>query len=98
MQNLLKNQVDKRIQGPTEHERATLPTFVWGHARNAKGEIATVRIKTKHPYELTIDSAVTIASHLVQRKDVAGAYTPAKLMGSHFVESLPGSGRLSVEV
>lgn len=98
VQIFLKKQVDKRIQGPTEHERATLPTFVWGHARNGKGETATVRIKTKHPYELTIDSAVTIASHLVHRTDAAGAYTPAKLMGSKFVESLPGSGLLTVEV
>jgi short subunit dehydrogenase-like uncharacterized protein len=98
VQNFLKKQVDKRIQGPTERERATLPTFVWGHARNGKGETATVRIKTKHPYELTIDSAVTIASHLVHRTDAAGAYTPAKLMGSKFVESLPGSGLLTVEV
>jgi short subunit dehydrogenase-like uncharacterized protein len=98
VQNFLKKQVDKRIQGPTEEERATLPTFVWGHARNAKGETATVRIKTKHPYELTIDSAVTIASHLAQRTDTAGAFTPARLMGSKFVESLPGSGPLTVEV
>lgn len=98
VQNFLKNQVDKRVKGPTEEERATLPTFVWGHARNAKGQSATVRIKTAHPYGLTIDSAVAMATSLVKRNDVAGAYTPAKLMGSGFVEQLPGSGTMSVEV
>lgn len=98
VQDFLKKQVDKRVKGPTEHERATLPTFVWGQASNAQGKTVTVRIKTAHPYGLTIDSAVAMASSLVKRTDVAGAYTPARLMGADFVEQLPGSGKLSVEV
>lgn len=98
VQNFLKGQVDKRVKGPTENERQTLPTFVWGQASNAQGKTVTVRIKTAHPYGLTIDSAVQMASSLVKRRDVAGAYTPARLMGSDFVEQLPGSGKLSVEV
>lgn len=97
VQNFLKDQIDKRIKGPNEHERTTQPTFVWGQARNAKGQTVTVRIKTAHPYQLTIASALAIATDLVKRSDVKGTYTPARLMWSGFVESLPGSGKLAVE-
>jgi short subunit dehydrogenase-like uncharacterized protein len=96
VQDILKAQVDKRVKGPDEQERATMPTFVWGQVRNAQGQSKTVRIKTANPYGFTIDSAVAVSCGLMEKDGVAGAYTPAKLMGSHFVETLPGSGRFMV--
>jgi short subunit dehydrogenase-like uncharacterized protein len=93
VQDFLKAQVDKRVKGPNEEERATMPTFVWGQVRNVKGQVKMVRIKTANPYGFTIDSAVAVSRGLMAMDKVSGAYTPAKLMGSGFVETLPGSGR-----
>jgi short subunit dehydrogenase-like uncharacterized protein len=74
-----------------------MPTFVWGQVKNAKGQTISVRIKTANPYGFTIDSAVAVSRGLMDMQGVAGAYTPAKLMGSHFVETVPGSGTFVVE-
>lgn len=97
VQDFLKAQIDKKVKGPTEAERKKQSTYVWGHATNAKGESKTVRVKTAHPYELTIQAAFAIASHLARRTDVAGALTPARLMGSGYVETLPGSSKFAVD-
>lgn len=96
VQNFLKAQIDKKVKGPTESERKRLSTYVWGQASNAKGESQTVRIKTAHPYELTIETAFAIASSLATRSGVSGATTPAKLMGSGYIETMPGSGKFVV--
>lgn len=96
VQNFMKAQIDKKVKGPTEAERKRLSTYVWGKATNAKGATKTVRVKTAHPYELTIITAQAIASHLAGRTNVAGATTPAQLMGSGYVETLPGSSEFSV--
>lgn len=97
VQGFLKSQIDKKVKGPSESERKRLSTYVWGKAINAKGQSQTVRIKTAHPYELTIETAFAIASGVASRSDVAGAITPAKLMGSGYIETMPGSGRFSLD-
>ncbi|MBP8005439.1 MAG: saccharopine dehydrogenase NADP-binding domain-containing protein [Acinetobacter sp.] len=96
VQNLMKAAIDKYVVGPDEELRAKLPTYVWGEAKNAKGEVKTARIQTQNAYSLTINGSLTVVRYLLEH-DVQGAtYTPAKLMGSGLVTQIEGSGPLVI--
>lgn len=97
MQSLLKALAGRYVQGPDAATRARLPTWVWGEARNARGETRTVRIRTANGYTLTIDGALAVAQHLLAQRPAGGSYTPARLLGAAFVETLPGSERFRVD-
>ena len=91
VQNRLKGMVDSKIQGPDEKVRDRLPTWVWGEARNAAGDVRTVRIRTANGYTLTVDGALAVTRHLLENNVEGGSYTPSLLLGSALVEQLPGS-------
>jgi short subunit dehydrogenase-like uncharacterized protein len=97
MQAMLKSLAERFVKGPDENTRARLPTWVWGEARNAKGVVKTVRIKTANGYSVTVDGALTITQFLLSQRPAGGSYTPAMLMGPDLVERLPGSGRFTVD-
>ncbi|WP_410210190.1 saccharopine dehydrogenase family protein [Aquirhabdus sp.] len=96
VQNLLKSLIGKSVTGPDEELRAKLPTFVWGEARNARGQVKTARIQTVNAYSLTITGALAVIEYLLHNQPQGGAYTPAKLIGAELVTRLPGSGPLTI--
>lgn len=95
VQNFLKKQAAK-VKGPDEKARATQPTFVWGEAKNGAGETRIARLKTANGYALTITGSLAVAQHLLDYQGEGGAFTPSKLLGAHFVETLPGSGKIEI--
>lgn len=97
VQKRLKAFIEKSVKGPDETTRADLPTFIWGEARNAKGELKTARVRTVNTYSLTITGALAVINHLLSNEPEGGAYTPARLVGSDLVCRLPGSSQIHVE-
>jgi len=91
MQAMLKSLAGRFVKGPDESTRARLPTWVWGEARNARGVVKTVRIKTGNGYSVTVDGSLAITRYLLDNRPAGGSYTPAMLMGAELVERLPGS-------
>lgn len=96
VQRFLKQQIEQRVKGPDLSTRDAQPTHVWGEARNAAGEIRSVRIRTSNVYSLTVDGALAVTGHLLANRPQGGSYTPAMLMGPGLVESLPGSGTFQI--
>ncbi|QIH08135.1 MULTISPECIES: saccharopine dehydrogenase NADP-binding domain-containing protein [unclassified Pseudomonas] len=97
VQKWLKARISKTVVGPDDTKRADQGTFVWGEARNARGERKVARLHTANVYSLTITGALAVVEHLLQARPSAGAYTPAKLLGAELVTRLPGSGTLRIE-
>ena len=97
VQQMLKAGVDLAVKGPDERTRARLPTFVWGEARNARGQTVTARIRTANVYSVTVTGALAVIEHLLNHAPAGGAYTPARLVGADLVTRLPGSGPIQVE-
>jgi short subunit dehydrogenase-like uncharacterized protein len=95
VQALLKAQAGK-VQGPDAAARERMPTFVWGEARNARGEKRTARLQTANGYSLTVTGALAVVQALLTRQDQGGAFTPSGLFGPEFVETLPGSGKIVI--
>ncbi|HBO9700946.1 TPA: NAD(P)H-binding protein [Pseudomonas aeruginosa] len=96
VQDWLKGQVDKRIAGPDQAARERLRTWVWGEARNARGERRTARLETANVYDLTLHGVLLAVRHLLDYQGPGGYFTPSRLLGARCVESLPGSGRITV--
>jgi short subunit dehydrogenase-like uncharacterized protein len=91
MKALLRFMVGRRVHPPTQAERDNNPTFVWGEARNADGKVLTARMRTAHPYTLTVESSLGILSEVFAGVPDPGYTTPALLVGPDFAASLPGS-------
>ena len=96
VQRLLKARAGRQPPGPDDAQRAATPTYVWGEARNAAGQVRTARVVTANGYTVTVHGALGIVERLLAGGAPAGALTPARLMGSRYVETLPGSGRVAI--
>ncbi len=96
VQKFIKSRIEKTVVGPNEELRAKVPTYVWGEARNARGEIKTARIQTENAYSLTVNGSLTVVNYLLRNTVKGGTHTPAKLMGYKLVTELPGSGPLVI--
>jgi short subunit dehydrogenase-like uncharacterized protein len=96
VQRWLKARVDRQPPGPDEREREATPTAVWGEVRDASGRTLVARVQTANGYTVTVHGALGIVERLLGAPAGAGAWTPARLMGSRYVESLPGSSRIRI--
>lgn len=96
VQNLIKARIEKTVKGPDEAKRATMPTYVWGEATNARGERKTARIRTANGYSLTITGSLAVVDYLLQQQPEGGAYTPARLISPELVSQLPESGEMQI--
>jgi short subunit dehydrogenase-like uncharacterized protein len=97
VQWLLKKQIARGPRGPNQTERECNPTFVWGEVTNAVHERKVARIRVANGYAVTVHASLAILVRLLTERELAGFFTPANLMGSKFVESLPGSSPLRIE-
>lgn len=97
LQRILKRRVNAQVTGPDAATRADQRVLVWGEARNPAGDQVTARIETPNGYDITSWGPVLIAEHLLKSVDAKGYQTPSLLMGSDWLQNLPGMGRLQVE-
>ncbi|MBK3431520.1 saccharopine dehydrogenase NADP-binding domain-containing protein [Pseudomonas fluorescens] len=97
VQRLLKARISKTVVGPDQEKRADQGTYVWGEARNARGDCKVARVHTANVYSLTIEAALAVVDYLLQMRPTGGAYTPARLLGADLVTHLPGSGAMNIE-
>ncbi|RON87208.1 saccharopine dehydrogenase family protein [Pseudomonas fluorescens] len=97
VQRLLKARIGRTVTGPDQAKRADQGTYVWGEARNARGESKVARVHTANVYSLTIDAALAVVGYLLQTRPPGGAYTPARLLGADLVTYLPGSSEINIE-
>jgi short subunit dehydrogenase-like uncharacterized protein len=96
MQWLLKRSAARGPQGPTEAERNNNPTLVWGEVVNVAGTKKVAHLRTANGYLHTVHAALGILERVLRGDTPHGFTTPALLMGTEFVESLPGSSKIRI--
>lgn len=69
VQKFIKSRIEKTVVGPNEELRAKVPTYVWGEARNSRGEFKTARIQTENAYSLTVNGSLTVVNYLLTNTD-----------------------------
>ncbi len=97
VQAYLKAQVDRKIRGPSEEQRAGATTRVWGEVADAQGNRLTASLTTANGYTVTQLAPVAIIEHLVANDTPSGSLTPSMLMGKDFASSLEGSSEIRIE-
>lgn len=87
-----------RHQGPDSDSRSSARMHLWGEARSGDS-VATMTIDTPEGYELTASAAVQAVHRVIEGGIDAGALTPAKAFGHHFIDELEGVelGPISVD-
>jgi short subunit dehydrogenase-like uncharacterized protein len=83
--------------GPSKKERDSEKTWVWGEARNDRGEVRTARLTAPNGYRLTIDGVLMAVRALLVRPPGGGYFTPTQLLGARCVERLPGCSAIRIE-
>lgn len=99
VQQMLKNLTERFVKGPDEVARLSLPTYVWGEARNARGSTVTVRIRVANIYSMTVTGALYITEYILNSSFElqGGSYTPAKLLSPHLITFLPDSSLFEIK-
>jgi len=77
------------VNGPSERDRETKQTFVWGEATDGETTV-TSRLLTPETYALTVDAATTAAGRVLDGADIVGYQTPATAFDPEFVLELDG--------
>jgi short subunit dehydrogenase-like uncharacterized protein len=93
MQSLLKAQVDRMPEGPTEAARRAGQAVLVGVARNAAGQIVRARLRTPEAYALTALTAFDAAKRVAAGKVGAGYQTPSSAFGPDYILSFEGVTR-----
>ena len=96
VQRFLKSRIDAGVPGPDAALRDRTPTHVWGEARAPDGRVRTARVVTANGYTVTVHASLGVVVRLLAGGVSAGSATPARLLGARFVETLPGSGPMSI--
>ena len=76
--------------GPTEEERRRGRMYLWGHASDASGNEATMRMITPEGYTFTVESSLAVIDRLKRDSAASGFFTPSRLLGADFVKSIRG--------
>ncbi len=97
IQGWLKRRIERRLKPPDQTQRENNPTYVWGEARNAAGQVKTARLRTPNGYALTVSASLGILEHLLADPHCAGSITPTMLVGPDFVTTLPGCSDIRIE-
>jgi short subunit dehydrogenase-like uncharacterized protein len=87
----------QRVTPPDKTQRENNPTYVWGEARNAAGDVKTARLRTANGYSLTVQSSLGILTEVLSRACNPGFATPSSLVGADFVSTLPGSSPIRID-
>jgi short subunit dehydrogenase-like uncharacterized protein len=92
----LKRRVERRKinryenGGPDESRRAASSTFVYGRVRSATHQ-CEARVQLPNGYDVTVDSALSIAQFVLAGTDASGFATPSMLCGGEFLHTLAGA-------
>ena len=97
VQSRLKAQVDRKVRGPSDEQRAKDITRVWGEVVEASGQRTVARMTTANGYTVTQLAPVAIIRYLMENDAPSGSLTPSMLMGKDFASSLEGSSPIEIE-
>ena len=85
MQSILKRQIDKQPEGPTDEQRKSGHGVLIGVARNRKGDTVRTRLRTPEGYTLTAFTGLSIAKRVANGEAKPGFQTPSLAFGPDLI-------------
>lgn len=90
-QDRIKRLAGKFIKkGPDEEARENQRGQFWGEAAAPNGDKVAMTMSTPNVYSLTVETGIRIARYCLDNHGKSGYYTPSLLLGSGFIDSIPG--------
>jgi short subunit dehydrogenase-like uncharacterized protein len=90
MQTLLKIQVDRMPEGPSQAARRAGRAVLVGQARNTKGQTVRSRLRTPEGYSLTAATAFDAAKRAAAGEVKPGFQTPSMAFGADYILNFDG--------
>lgn len=90
VQRFLQRRVDARAPGPTEAERRSGRSEVWGRVEAADGRHVEGTLTTPEGYDFTVQAAIECTVRVARGEAEPGALTPSMAFGWQLVTRLPG--------
>jgi short subunit dehydrogenase-like uncharacterized protein len=90
VQRFLKKAVEILVKGPTDRERESHYSSLWGEVSNRVGKKVELRLKVPEGYSFTVDATLAAVEKVIQGSIPSGAWTPSQAFGSRFVMELRG--------
>src|SRR5205814_2022988 len=90
VQGYLKKRIRAGPAGPTDEERATRKSYLWGEAADAAGNKIESRLQGPEAYTLTVLAALAVVERVLTGHAPAGYQTPSTAYGPDFVLGLAG--------
>jgi short subunit dehydrogenase-like uncharacterized protein len=97
VQGLMKRVIAMQPEGPSEQERATGFSLLWGEASDAAGKKATTRLRTPEGYTLTALTSLAIVAKVLDGQAKAGFQTPSLAFGPDLVLEIAGVERTDLD-
>lgn len=97
VQALLKRQIQSGPPGPTDEERASGKSLLWGEVKDASGKALHTRMQTPEGYTLTAMTAWEIGKRTAAGQGQAGFKTPSMLFGPDFITEFEGVERVDLD-
>jgi short subunit dehydrogenase-like uncharacterized protein len=91
VQSLLKRQIERRVHGPTDEQRRTGRSQVWGEVTAGDGRRLQATLEAPEGYRFTALAAVEAVRRLLDGGVAAGALTPSLAFGAGFAATIPGT-------
>ena len=91
VQALLKSRASRAVRGPSEEERKTGRSVVWGRVTAPGGRSVEGVLETLEAYALTAQASARAARHVLAGEVKPGVLTPSLAFGPRFVEEVPGT-------
>lgn len=88
VKRLLQAYVGRTMTGPTAEQRASGNVELWGRVANARGEEATMTLRTGEGYDFTVRSSLAAVERVVAGLGKSGALTPSQAFGPDFVHNI----------
>lgn len=96
VQRFLKARIKAQPLGPSDQERASGKSFVWGEVTDDAGQHRTSRLRGPEGYTLTAMTALAAVEKVLNGEAPAGFQTPSKAFGADFILQIEGVGREDV--
>ncbi len=85
VKNLIIQRIKKRPAGPSDEERKTSTSVVWGEVKNMFGASVRAMLELPEGYTLTALTALKIAQNVLEKEPPHGTLTPAAVFGADFI-------------
>jgi short subunit dehydrogenase-like uncharacterized protein len=98
VQAFVKAQIARRVNGPTDEQRARDEVYLYGEVWDDAGHKVAMRLRTREAYTLTAESGVKATMKVIEGRLPPGAYTPSMAFGADYVLELEGTALSRVAI